>query len=183
MSNSGEEKFATLTLLFIICAFVWGSALFPALTKIHTASSAIIVVLHYFSRIRYCEIKIPGNTLCKTLKPREELIFVKCLCWVYCLIAILAALKNWFHVEKLQFQSCEKMTQYPENVNICPSQLKRTGNQILLKGGDLEDAITAAITAMNEPKTCSFTTLRRYLVDANKDRKEYQLGKIPSLCC
>uniref|UniRef100_A0A3P8TM49 Heterochromatin protein 1-binding protein 3 n=1 Tax=Amphiprion percula TaxID=161767 RepID=A0A3P8TM49_AMPPE len=54
-------------------------------------------------------------------------------------------------------------------------QLKRTGNKILLKGGALEDAITAAITAMNEPKTCSTTTLRRYLVDANKDRKEYQL--------
>uniref|UniRef100_A0A3B5B403 Heterochromatin protein 1-binding protein 3 n=1 Tax=Stegastes partitus TaxID=144197 RepID=A0A3B5B403_9TELE len=54
-------------------------------------------------------------------------------------------------------------------------QLKRTGNKVLLKGGALEDAITAAITAMNEPKTCSTTTLRRYLVDANKDRKEYQL--------
>ncbi|XP_041639048.1 heterochromatin protein 1-binding protein 3 isoform X2 [Cheilinus undulatus] len=54
-------------------------------------------------------------------------------------------------------------------------QLKRTGNQVLLKGGAIEDAITAAITAMNEPKTCSTTTLKRYLVDANKDRKEYQL--------
>ncbi|CAN9511948.1 unnamed protein product [Ophioblennius macclurei] len=54
-------------------------------------------------------------------------------------------------------------------------QLKRTGSKVLLKGGVLEDAITAAITAMNEPKTCSTTTLRRYLVDANKDRKEYQL--------
>ncbi|XP_068172354.1 heterochromatin protein 1-binding protein 3 isoform X2 [Antennarius striatus] len=54
-------------------------------------------------------------------------------------------------------------------------QLKRTGNQVLLKGGTLEDAITAAITAMNEPKTCSTTTLRKYLVDANKDRKEHQL--------
>lgn len=54
-------------------------------------------------------------------------------------------------------------------------QLKRTGNKVLLKGGALEDAITAAITAMNEPKTCSTTTLRKYLVDANKDRKEYQL--------
>nr|XP_019952219.1 PREDICTED: heterochromatin protein 1-binding protein 3 isoform X1 [Paralichthys olivaceus] len=54
-------------------------------------------------------------------------------------------------------------------------QLKRTGNQVLLKGSTLEDAITAAITAMNEPKTCSTTTLRRYLVDANKDRKEHQL--------
>ncbi|XP_068451993.1 heterochromatin protein 1-binding protein 3 isoform X2 [Clinocottus analis] len=54
-------------------------------------------------------------------------------------------------------------------------QLKRTGNQVLLKGSNLEDAITTAITAMNEPKTCSTTILRRYLVDANKDRKEYQL--------
>ncbi|XP_037634767.1 heterochromatin protein 1-binding protein 3 isoform X1 [Sebastes umbrosus] len=54
-------------------------------------------------------------------------------------------------------------------------QLKRSGNQVLLKGSNMEDAITAAITAMNEPKTCSTTTLRRYLVDANKDRKEYQL--------
>ncbi|XP_029288329.1 heterochromatin protein 1-binding protein 3 isoform X2 [Cottoperca gobio] len=52
-------------------------------------------------------------------------------------------------------------------------QLKR--NHILPKGSNLEDAITAAITAMNEPKTCSTTTLRKYLVDANKDRKEYQL--------
>ncbi|XP_039654750.1 heterochromatin protein 1-binding protein 3 isoform X1 [Perca fluviatilis] len=54
-------------------------------------------------------------------------------------------------------------------------QLKRTGNQVLLKGSTLEDAITAAITAMNEPKTCSTTTLRKHLVDANKDIKEYQL--------
>lgn len=54
-------------------------------------------------------------------------------------------------------------------------QLKRTGSKVLLKGGPLEDAITAAITAMNEPKTCSTTTLRKYLVDANKDRKEYHL--------
>ncbi|XP_042351733.1 heterochromatin protein 1-binding protein 3 isoform X2 [Plectropomus leopardus] len=52
-------------------------------------------------------------------------------------------------------------------------QLKRTSNPP--KGSNLEDAITAAITAMNEPKTCSTTTLRRYLVDANKDRKEYHL--------
>ena len=57
------------------------------------------------------------------------------------------------------------------------SQLKRTGNEFLLKGGAMEDAILAAITAMNEPKTCSTTTLKRYLVTANKDRKEYQLGE------
>lgn len=62
-----------------------------------------------------------------------------------------------------------------------PSQLKRTGNKVLLKGGALEDAIAAAITAMNEPKTCSTTILRRYLLDANKDRKQYQLGtSLPS---
>lgn len=61
------------------------------------------------------------------------------------------------------------------------SQLKRTGNQVLLKGSNLEDAITTAITAMNEPKTCSTTILRRYLVDTNKDRKEYQLSKTPPL--
>ncbi|XP_061793774.2 heterochromatin protein 1-binding protein 3 [Nerophis lumbriciformis] len=54
-------------------------------------------------------------------------------------------------------------------------QLKRTGNKVLLKGGALEDAILAAITAMNEPKTCSTTTLRRHLLDVNKDAKEYHL--------
>ncbi|KAA8593577.1 hypothetical protein FQN60_009693 [Etheostoma spectabile] len=54
-------------------------------------------------------------------------------------------------------------------------QLRRTGNKVLLKGNTLEDAITAAITAMNEPKTCSTTTLRKHLLDANKDIKEYQL--------
>lgn len=54
-------------------------------------------------------------------------------------------------------------------------QLKRTGNQIQLKGNTLDDAIIAAITAMNEPKTCSTTTLRKHLLDANKDRKEHIL--------
>lgn len=55
--------------------------------------------------------------------------------------------------------------------------MKRTGNKVLLKGGALEDAIAAAITAMNEPKTCSTTILRRYLLDAHKDKKQYQLGE------
>ncbi|XP_020774278.1 heterochromatin protein 1-binding protein 3 isoform X2 [Boleophthalmus pectinirostris] len=54
-------------------------------------------------------------------------------------------------------------------------QLKRHGNQIQLKGSTLDDAIVAAITAMNEPKTCSTTILRKHLVDANKDRKEHIL--------
>ncbi|XP_047439738.1 heterochromatin protein 1-binding protein 3 isoform X2 [Mugil cephalus] len=57
-------------------------------------------------------------------------------------------------------------------------QLKRTGNKVLLKGGPLEDAIAAAITAMNEPKTCSTTILRKYLLDANQDRKKYHLANL-----
>ncbi|KAM9759510.1 heterochromatin protein 1-binding protein 3 isoform 1-T1 [Menidia menidia] len=54
-------------------------------------------------------------------------------------------------------------------------QLRRPGNKTLPKGGILEDAITVAITAMNEPKTCSTTSLRKYLIDANKDMRENQL--------
>ncbi|XP_072237730.1 heterochromatin protein 1-binding protein 3 isoform X2 [Leuresthes tenuis] len=54
-------------------------------------------------------------------------------------------------------------------------QLKRPGSKTLPKGGILEDAITVAITAMNEPKTCSTTSLRKYLIDANKDMRENQL--------
>ncbi|MEQ2274983.1 hypothetical protein XENORESO_017265 [Xenotaenia resolanae] len=49
-------------------------------------------------------------------------------------------------------------------------QLKRAAKE--LKGSMLEDAITVAITAMNEPKTCSTTSLRKFLVDSNKDVKE-----------
>lgn len=51
-------------------------------------------------------------------------------------------------------------------------QLKRAAKEAQLKGSTLEDAITVAITAMNEPKTCSTTSLRKYLVDSNKDVKE-----------
>ncbi|XP_061582913.1 heterochromatin protein 1-binding protein 3 isoform X2 [Cololabis saira] len=54
-------------------------------------------------------------------------------------------------------------------------QLKRAGNKNLVKGSVLEDAITVAITAMNEPKTCSTTSLRKFLVDTNKDVRENQL--------
>ncbi|KAM4582983.1 heterochromatin protein 1-binding protein 3 isoform 2-T3 [Fundulus diaphanus] len=51
-------------------------------------------------------------------------------------------------------------------------QLKRAAKEAQLKGSTLEDAITVAITAMNEPKTCSTTSLRKFLVDSNKDVKE-----------
>lgn len=62
-----------------------------------------------------------------------------------------------------------------------PSQLKRAAKESQLKGSTLEDAITVAITAMNEPKTCSTTSLRKYLVDSNKDVKENLLGKFLSV--
>uniref|UniRef100_A0A1A7Y1J5 Heterochromatin protein 1-binding protein 3 n=1 Tax=Iconisemion striatum TaxID=60296 RepID=A0A1A7Y1J5_9TELE len=51
-------------------------------------------------------------------------------------------------------------------------QLKRASKEASLKGTVLEDAITVAITAMNEPKTCSATSLRKYLIDSNKDVRE-----------
>ena len=62
-----------------------------------------------------------------------------------------------------------------------PPQLKRAGDKILMKGGPLEDAIFTAITAMNEPKTCSIPTLRKHLVETNKDDVEYRLGESTSL--
>ena len=45
----------------------------------------------------------------------------------------------------------------------------------------MEEAIAAAITAMNEPKTCSTTVLRRFLVDSNKDVSESRTGKTQDL--
>uniref|UniRef100_A0A673FS71 Heterochromatin protein 1-binding protein 3 n=1 Tax=Sinocyclocheilus rhinocerous TaxID=307959 RepID=A0A673FS71_9TELE len=52
-------------------------------------------------------------------------------------------------------------------------QLKKAGNKVLLGGGLLEDAIVAAITAMNEPKTCSITILRKFLVERQKEQNNY----------
>uniref|UniRef100_A0A8C8DQP9 Heterochromatin protein 1-binding protein 3 n=1 Tax=Oryzias sinensis TaxID=183150 RepID=A0A8C8DQP9_9TELE len=54
-------------------------------------------------------------------------------------------------------------------------QLKRGGNKPQPKGSVLEEAITVAITAMNEPKTCSTTLLRKHLLDSHKDVKEHHL--------
>ncbi|XP_078414359.1 heterochromatin protein 1-binding protein 3 isoform X1 [Cetorhinus maximus] len=42
-------------------------------------------------------------------------------------------------------------------------QLKKAGDKPLLSGGPFEDAILSAITAMNEPKTCSTTALKKYV--------------------
>uniref|UniRef100_A0A8C1QKY5 Heterochromatin protein 1-binding protein 3 n=1 Tax=Cyprinus carpio TaxID=7962 RepID=A0A8C1QKY5_CYPCA len=52
-------------------------------------------------------------------------------------------------------------------------QLKKAGNKVLLGGGLLEDAVVAAITAMNEPKTCSITILRKFLVERQKAQNNY----------
>ncbi|XP_021465388.2 heterochromatin protein 1-binding protein 3 isoform X3 [Oncorhynchus mykiss] len=54
-------------------------------------------------------------------------------------------------------------------------QLKREGGKFLLKGGPLEDAIMTSIVAMNEPKTCSTTTLRKFLLETNQDSMEYRV--------
>ncbi|XP_028854541.1 heterochromatin protein 1-binding protein 3 [Denticeps clupeoides] len=48
-------------------------------------------------------------------------------------------------------------------------QLKKSGEKAV---SPLEDAIVTAITAMNEPKSCSITTLRKFLLETHKDRKE-----------
>ncbi|KAI5622982.1 heterochromatin protein 1-binding protein 3 [Silurus asotus] len=52
-------------------------------------------------------------------------------------------------------------------------QLKKSGNKVLLVGGLLEDAIVAAITAMNEPKCCSISVLRKFLVENHQDKTAY----------
>ncbi|XP_075046911.1 heterochromatin protein 1-binding protein 3 [Mixophyes fleayi] len=44
-------------------------------------------------------------------------------------------------------------------------QVKRAGDKPLLSGGLFEDAILSAITAMNEPKTCSTTAIKRYVLE------------------
>ncbi|KAM8927293.1 heterochromatin protein 1-binding protein 3 isoform 2-T2 [Pelodytes ibericus] len=44
-------------------------------------------------------------------------------------------------------------------------QLKRAGDKPLLSGGLFEDAILSAITAMNEPKTCSTTAIKKYVLE------------------
>ncbi|XP_061868949.1 heterochromatin protein 1-binding protein 3 isoform X2 [Colius striatus] len=44
-------------------------------------------------------------------------------------------------------------------------QLKRSGEKPLLGGTLMEDAILSAIAAMNEPKTCSTTALKKYILE------------------
>lgn len=57
-------------------------------------------------------------------------------------------------------------------------QLKKSGNKVLLGGGILEDAIVAAITAMNEPKCVSISTLRKFLVEGHKDKNAYVVANL-----
>ncbi|KAL2090485.1 hypothetical protein ACEWY4_012748 [Coilia grayii] len=51
-------------------------------------------------------------------------------------------------------------------------QLKKTGDK---PATVLEDAIVTAIIAMNEPKSCSINTLRKFLIQNHKDKKEYHI--------
>ncbi|XP_054250899.1 heterochromatin protein 1-binding protein 3 isoform X4 [Indicator indicator] len=44
-------------------------------------------------------------------------------------------------------------------------QLKKSGEKPLLGGTVMEDAILSAIAAMNEPKTCSTTALKKYILE------------------
>ncbi|XP_053137151.1 heterochromatin protein 1-binding protein 3 isoform X2 [Hemicordylus capensis] len=44
-------------------------------------------------------------------------------------------------------------------------QLKKSGEKPLLGGSPVEDAILSAIAAMNEPKTCSTTALKKYVLE------------------
>lgn len=44
-------------------------------------------------------------------------------------------------------------------------QLKKSGEKPLLGGTLMEDAILSAIVAMNEPKTCSTTALKKYILE------------------
>ncbi|MBN3307691.1 HP1B3 protein, partial [Amia calva] len=50
-------------------------------------------------------------------------------------------------------------------------QLKRAGDKPLLSGAGLEQAILCAITAMNEPKTCSTTALKRFILENSQGGK------------
>ncbi|KAG8142239.1 hypothetical protein E2320_006178, partial [Naja naja] len=45
------------------------------------------------------------------------------------------------------------------------SELKKSGEKPLLGGSLMEDAILSAIAAMNEPKTCSTTALKKYVLE------------------
>lgn len=44
-------------------------------------------------------------------------------------------------------------------------QLKKSGEKPLLGGSLMEYAILSAIAAMNEPKTCSTTALKKYVLE------------------
>jgi len=48
-------------------------------------------------------------------------------------------------------------------------------------GGLLEDAVVAAITAMNEPKTCSITILRKFLMEKQDQKSVSLVGTVHSL--
>ncbi|GAB1289121.1 Heterochromatin protein 1-binding protein 3 [Apodemus speciosus] len=60
--------------------------------------------------------------------------------------------------------------------------LKKSGEKPLLGGSPMEYAILSAIAAMNEPKTCSTTALKKYVLENHPGtNSNYQI--LCSLCC
>uniref|UniRef100_A0A8C3TCI3 Heterochromatin protein 1-binding protein 3 n=1 Tax=Chelydra serpentina TaxID=8475 RepID=A0A8C3TCI3_CHESE len=60
-------------------------------------------------------------------------------------------------------------------------QLKKSGEKPLLGGSLMEDAILSAIAAMNEPKTCSTTALKKYVLENHPGTNSNFQGMTPNL--
>lgn len=59
-------------------------------------------------------------------------------------------------------------------------QLKKSGEKPLLGGSLMEYAILSAIAAMNEPKTCSTTALKKYVLENHPGTNSNYQSKIQS---
>lgn len=59
-------------------------------------------------------------------------------------------------------------------------QLKKSGEKPLLGGSLMEYAILSAIAAMNEPKTCSTTALKKYVLENHPGTNSNYQSKIRS---
>ena len=58
-------------------------------------------------------------------------------------------------------------------------QLKKSGEKPLLGGSLMEYAILSAIAAMNEPKTCSTTALKKYVLENHPGTNSNYQSKTP----
>lgn len=62
------------------------------------------------------------------------------------------------------------------------TQLKKSGEKPLLGGSPMEDAILSAIAAMNEPKTCSTTALKKYVLEKHPGTNSSLQGRAGTGC-